>query len=122
LGACRARGARLVIAKLDRLARHVPFISGLLESGVDVVAVDMPEANKLTIPRLAAVAEHECERIGQRTKAALAAARARGVSAARRRKTGCGVPVRFNSPAGCARSSRRFRRKGLPVCTGSLGR
>ncbi|MCB1809299.1 MAG: recombinase family protein [Candidatus Competibacteraceae bacterium] len=79
LAACRQRRVKLVIAKLDRLARNVHFISGLLESGVDFVAVDMPEANKLTIHILAAVAEHEREMISQRTKAALQAAKARGV-------------------------------------------
>src|SRR5215218_1388890 len=59
LGECRRHRARLVIAKLDRLARNVYFISGLMESGVDFVAVDMPEANRLTLHILAAVAEHE---------------------------------------------------------------
>ncbi|MEZ5584447.1 MAG: recombinase family protein [Candidatus Competibacteraceae bacterium] len=78
LSACRQHRATLVIAKLDRLARNVYFISGLLESGVDFVAVDMPEADKLTIHILAAVAEHEREMISQRTKAALQAAKARG--------------------------------------------
>jgi len=78
LDACRRQKAQLVIAKLDRLARNVHFISGLMESGVDFVAADMPEANKLTVHLLAAVAEHEREQISARTKAALAAARARG--------------------------------------------
>lgn len=75
---CRNRRATLVIAKLDRLARNVHFISGLMESKVDFLAVDMPEANRLTIHVLAAVAEHEREMISQRTKAALAQAKARG--------------------------------------------
>jgi DNA invertase Pin-like site-specific DNA recombinase len=69
----------LVIAKLDRLARSVAFISGLMESGVEFVACDMPEANRLTLHILAAVAEHEREMISARTTAALAAAKARGV-------------------------------------------
>lgn len=78
LAACRRLGTRLIIAKLDRLARNVAFISGLMEAGVDFVACDMPHANRLTIHILAAVAEHEREMISARTKAALAAAKARG--------------------------------------------
>src|SRR3954451_2198641 len=79
LGACRRLGATLVIAKLDRLARRVSFVSALMDSGVEFVAVDFPTANKLTIHILAAVAEHEREMISARTKASLAAAKARGV-------------------------------------------
>jgi DNA invertase Pin-like site-specific DNA recombinase len=79
LAACRVRRACLVIAKLDRLARNVFFISSLMESGVDFVACDNPHATKLTIQILAAVAEHEREQISQRTIAALKAAKARGV-------------------------------------------
>jgi DNA invertase Pin-like site-specific DNA recombinase len=79
LGACRLRRATLVIAKLDRLARNVFFISSLMESGVEFVACDNPHATRLTIHILAAVAEHEREMISQRTIAALAAAKARGV-------------------------------------------
>jgi DNA invertase Pin-like site-specific DNA recombinase len=78
LDACRKHKAVLLIAKLDRLARNVHFISGLMESGMEFVAADMPEANRLTIHILAAVAEHERDMISQRTKAALQAAKARG--------------------------------------------
>ncbi|TDR95471.1 DNA invertase Pin-like site-specific DNA recombinase [Enterovirga rhinocerotis] len=78
LAACRLRRATLVIAKLDRLARNVAFVSALLESGVEFVAADFPQANRLTIHILAAVAEHEARAISDRTKAALAAAKARG--------------------------------------------
>jgi DNA invertase Pin-like site-specific DNA recombinase len=78
LAECKKRRLTLVIAKLDRLARNVHFISGLMESSADFVAVDMPQANRLTIHILAAVAEHEREMISQRTKAALAQARRRG--------------------------------------------
>ena len=76
LALCRARRATLLIAKLDRLARSVAFISNLMEGGVDFVAADMPSVNRLTVHVLAAVAEHEREMISQRTKAALAAAKA----------------------------------------------
>jgi DNA invertase Pin-like site-specific DNA recombinase len=79
LRACRLRGAKLVIAKLDRLARNVAFISNLMESGVEFEAVDFPQANRLTIHIMAAMAEHEAKMISERTKAALAAAKRRGV-------------------------------------------
>lgn len=79
LADCRKQHARLLIARLDRLARNVAFIAGLMESSVDFVACDMPLANKLTIHILAAVAEHEALMISQRTIAALAAAKAQGV-------------------------------------------
>jgi DNA invertase Pin-like site-specific DNA recombinase len=75
---CRLHGATLIIAKLDRLARNVAFISNLMESGVEFTAVDFPQANRLTVHILAAVAEHEAKAISTRTKDALAAAKARG--------------------------------------------
>lgn len=75
---CRQQKAILVIAKLDRLARNVHFISGLMESGVEFLAVDMPSANRFVVHILAAVAEQEAEAISKRTKAALAAAKERG--------------------------------------------
>jgi len=79
LAECRRRKATLLIAKLDRLARNVAFVSSLMEAGVEFLAVDAPYANKLMLHILAAFAEHERELISQRTKAALAAAKARGV-------------------------------------------
>jgi DNA invertase Pin-like site-specific DNA recombinase len=79
LAACRLRRATLVIAKLDRLARNVHFVSSLMESGVDFVACDNPHATRLIIHILVAVAENEREMISGRTIAALAAAKARGV-------------------------------------------
>src|SRR6266508_4124737 len=78
LAVCRLHRATLVIAKLDRLARNVAFVSNLMEAGVDFTAVDFPQANRLTIHILAAVAEHEARMISERTRAALAAAKARG--------------------------------------------
>lgn len=77
--AAKRHKATLIIAKLDRLARNVYFIAKLMNDGVEFVAADMPMANRLTVHILAAVAEHEREMISMRTKAALAAAKARGI-------------------------------------------
>ncbi len=79
LAACKKHKAKLVIAKLDRLSRNVHFISGLMDAGVEFVAADMPFANKLTVHIMAAFAQHERERISERTREALVAAKARGV-------------------------------------------
>ncbi|MBA3676930.1 MAG: recombinase family protein [Sphingosinicella sp.] len=70
--------AKLVLAKLDRLARNVHFISGLMETGVDFAVADMPNADRFQLHLYAALAEKEAEVISQRTKAALAAAKDRG--------------------------------------------
>jgi DNA invertase Pin-like site-specific DNA recombinase len=75
----RKHGATLIIAKLDRLARNVHFVSGLLETGVEFVAADMPQANKVMIQMYSVMAEWERDQISARTKAALDAARKRGV-------------------------------------------
>jgi DNA invertase Pin-like site-specific DNA recombinase len=79
LRVCRMRRAVLVIARLDRLARNVALISGLMDSDLEFVAVDFPQANRLTLHMLAAIAEYESKLLSQRIKAAFAAARARGV-------------------------------------------
>jgi DNA invertase Pin-like site-specific DNA recombinase len=75
----KRRSATLLIAKLDRLARNVYFISGLMESGIDFVAADMPQANRLTVHIMAAFAEHEARAISERTRVALAALKTRGM-------------------------------------------
>jgi DNA invertase Pin-like site-specific DNA recombinase len=95
-------GAVLLIAKLDRLARNVAFIANLLESGVEVTAADIPEANRFLLHVMAAVAEHEAQAISDRTKAALAAAKARGI------KLGWSIPER-------ASEQRQAARKGAAV-------
>jgi DNA invertase Pin-like site-specific DNA recombinase len=76
---CRKQGACLIIAKLDRLARNVHFVSGLLETGCDFIAADMPQANKVMIQMHAVMSEWERDQISSRTKAALQAAKLRGV-------------------------------------------
>jgi len=115
LEACKREKATLLIAKLDRLARNVHFISGLMESGVDFVAADNPHANKLMIHLLAAFAEHEREQISQRTKEALAAAKARGVELGKNGK----VLARQNRAKavtfanGMAKTIRQLRNEGF---------
>ncbi len=79
LSACKEEDAVLLIAKLDRLGRNVAFISTLLESKVEFIAVDNPYANKLVVHIMAAFAEHERDLISARTKDALKAAKRRGV-------------------------------------------
>jgi DNA invertase Pin-like site-specific DNA recombinase len=70
--------ATLVVAKLDRLARNVAFTAALMDSGVNFICCDCKDANRFTLHILAAVAEEEARKIGERTKKALAAAKARG--------------------------------------------
>lgn len=78
LALCRATGATLLVAKLDRLARDVHFISGLMKQGVPFVATDYPDTDPFMLHIRATVAEEEARMIATRTKAALAAAKARG--------------------------------------------
>jgi len=83
---CKRRKATLVIAKLDRLARNVHFISGLMERGVKFCAVEFPNADPFMLHVHAAMGEHERRLISQRTKAGLERAKARGVKLGRNGK------------------------------------
>ena len=76
---CRLTGATLLIAKLDRLSRNRRFLMDLQDSSINFVCCDMPEANNFTVGLLACLADYERELISERTKAALKAAKARGV-------------------------------------------
>jgi len=121
----KVTGATLVIAKLDRLSRNAAFLPALRDSGVRFLAVDMPEANDLTVGIMALVAQQEREAISRRTKEALAVANARGVrlgnpnGAAALRRAGKGaVALRAAAseptPIGSLRTSwRRLRVSGL---------
>ena len=113
LKACRLRGAKLIIAKLDRLARNVAFISNLMESQVEFEAADFPQANRLTIHIMAAIAEHEAKMISDRTRAALAAAKARG------KRLG-GFRGRAGTAADCAKA-RRARSAAANARAADLG-
>ena len=78
LDLCRKTGATLIVAKLDRLARNVSFLSSLLENDVEIVFCDFPQANKMVLHILAAISQYEAELIATRTRQALAAKKARG--------------------------------------------
>ncbi len=88
LADAKRSGAVLLIAKLDRLSRNVAFIANLLEGGVEIVAADNPNANRMMLQMYSVFAEEEGRAISERTKAALAAAKARGV------KLGWAIPSR----------------------------
>ena len=114
----KVTGATLVIAKLDRLSRNAAFLLTLRDSGVRFAAVDLPEANDLTVGIMALVAQQEQEAISKRTKEALAVARTRGVrlgnpngAAALKRAGKGGAPLR----AAIARNADRHARDLAPV-------
>ena len=87
LAACKKHKAKLVVAKLDRLSRNVSFLLKLIDSGVEVLFADLPELNgamgRFMLTTMASVAELEAGLISERTKAALKAAKARGVKLGR---------------------------------------
>ena len=116
LDACKAYGATLVIAKIDRLSRDAHFLLGLQKAGVKFIAADMPEANEMVVGIMALVAQAERRMISERTRAALAAAKRRGVklgnptrrppratAASRARGAATNAAARRPLPSGCAR-------------------
>jgi DNA invertase Pin-like site-specific DNA recombinase len=109
LALCRQKKAVLIIAKLDRLSRNVAFIANLMESGVEFVACDMPEANKLTLHIMAAMAQHEREATSKRTKEALTAAKARG------QKLGSPRPGSKQATAARSTQAMQFRQGVYPI-------
>jgi DNA invertase Pin-like site-specific DNA recombinase len=114
LAECRRRRATLVCAKLDRLSRNVRFVATLLESNVPLVFCDMPTADRMVLQMMSVVAEREAAMISARTKAALQAARERGVR--------LGGSYRFNSEqiakgrqASAALRSAKARERALDI-------
>ena len=114
---CRRRRASLVIAKLDRLARSVAFVSALLESGVRFLALDLPECDVSFLQMASVFAEWEARKVSERTKAALAAAKARG------RVLGWAMPSRHDEQrraaiqgaAECRRLAYEFAANTMPL-------
>lgn len=106
-------GATLIIAKLDRLARNVAFIANLIEANVPIICADMPEADRTMLQMMAVFAEFEGRRISERTKEALAAAKARGV------KLGSKTPATGGKATGEARKAKTaiVAVRAMPVIT-----
>ncbi len=103
----RVMGAKLVIAKLDRLSRNAAFLLKLQDSGVDFVCCDMPDANALTVGIMSVIAQAESRMIGDRTRAAMQAAKARG--------------QKFGNPNGAA-ALRRAGKGNSAACAAQRGR
>jgi DNA invertase Pin-like site-specific DNA recombinase len=112
LADAKARRATLLIAKLDRLSRNASFIMALRDSGVDFIACDLPEANTLTVGIMALLAQQERELISTRTRAALAALKARGVR--------LGSPENNLTDATREKARKGKREKAISAANGSL--
>ncbi|GBR09907.1 recombinase family protein [Acetobacter oeni] len=114
---CRLTGAVLLIAKLDRLSRDAHFLLGLDKAGVEFIAADMPNANRLTVGIMALVAQQEREAISARTKAALAAAKARGTKLGGYREGARKVDYRLSVKAR-QKAADAFRNRVGPMAAG----
>lgn len=108
----KARGAVLLIAKLDRLSRSASFLLNLRDSGVPFICADMPGATDLTVGVMAIVAEEERKMISKRTKEGLAAAVEKGVQLGR--PTGIPMPEGFGQEQAEGRA-RKYRKKHAAV-------
>lgn len=107
---CRLYSATLLVARLGRLARSVSFISSLMEAGVRFVAVDMPQANDMTVHILASVAQGEAKAISDRTRVALAAAKARGMKLGGVRSNSGTIHMRGNQQSAKIRTAMAAKR------------
>lgn len=114
LDAAKRQKATLVIAKLDRLARNVAFVANLLEAKVDFIAADMPEADRTFLQIVAVFAEWEARKISERTKAALAAAKARG------KRLGWSMPSRISEQQSAARQGARANKARADQFAGNV--
>ena len=114
---CRIHNATLIIAKIDRLARNVSFIAALMDGGVKFTAVDMPGVNDMVVHLLASVAQGEAKAISERTKVALAAAKARGTKLGGYRWAIDTVAAKGNTASAEVRATKARKRRAdlLPV-------
>lgn len=112
--ACRLYGAKLLIAKIDRLSRDAAFLLGLRSAGIEFVAADMPDANEMTVGIMAVVAQAERKMISERTKAALGAAKARGQTLGGFRRDHAGNPL-SKPPTAAHRAKAVERRRSRAI-------
>lgn len=112
---CKLSRATLIIAKLDRLSRNLAFIANLMDAGIDFIACDNPYANKLTIHILAAIAEHEREMISRRTREALAAAKAKGITLGGYRGTSLSDEIRRNALSARQIKAKEYSANVIPL-------
>lgn len=117
LDECRLRGARLLVSKLDRLSRDVHFLSGLLKSDVEILFAEMPTADLFRLHLEAVIAEDEARKISARTKAALAAAKRRGVQLGGFRGTVITSEAQRKGRASQSQSSAEFAERLKPHIT-----